>query len=70
MLLNYLIIIEITSGYIVTVAGTTLYGFTVNDAKGSTASIKKYFIIKNTLFTLKKKFATSNYRRKYNYIIK
>ena len=44
---------------------TALDGFTVRKAKSGTINIERYFIIKRTLFTFKKKFATTGNKRKY-----
>ena len=47
------------------VARTALDGFTVGNTKDSITSAKKYFVIKRTLFLFKKKFATTDNRRRY-----
>ena len=64
-MLRYLIITQITYYYIIIVARTALNNFTVSNAEGSTASTKKYFIIKRILFSFRKKFVTTGGRRKY-----
>ena len=65
MVFSHLLVAQATHYYIITAARTALDGFTVSNAKGSTISIRKYFIIKRTLFTFGKKFATTNNRRRY-----
>ena len=47
------------------VARTALNSFTVGNTKGSTASAKKHFVIKRTLFTFKKNFAITSSKRRY-----
>ena len=54
IMLHYLIVTQATHYYIITVVRTSLNNFTVADAEGSIVSAEKYFIIKRTLFTLKK----------------
>ena len=56
---------QITHYYIITAARATLDGFIINNIKDSIASVKKYFIIKRTLFLFKKKFMTADNRRRY-----
>ena len=65
MVLSHLIVTQITHYYIITAARTALDGFTVGNAKDSTVSAKKFFIIKRTLFSFKKKFATTGDKKRY-----
>ena len=65
MVLCYLTVARATHYYIIIIVRTTLHGFIVGNTKGSTASAKKYFIIKRTSFSFKKKFATANNKRRY-----
>ena len=62
---QYLIVIRPTYCHIIIIIRTTLDGFTVSNAEGSTISAKKYFVIKRILFMFKKKFATTGNRRRY-----
>ena len=65
MVLSHLAVTKITHHYIIIVARTALHNFTVKNTKGSTASTKKYLIIKRTLFLFKKKFAITGNQKKY-----
>ena len=62
---SYFTITGPTHCNIITTTRTTLDGFIVGNAKGSTASAKRYFVIKRTLFTFRKEFATTSNRRRY-----
>ena len=64
-MLYYLIVAQLTHYYIITAARTALDDFIVGNAEGSTASARKYFIIKRILFLFKKKFVTTGNKRRY-----
>ena len=65
VLFEHFIIIQITYYYIIITARTALNSFTVKEAENHAVSTKKYFIIKKTLFTFRKEFATTSNRRRY-----
>ena len=50
ILLYYFMVARATYYYIITAARAALDGFIISNAEGSTASARKYFIIKRTLF--------------------
>ena len=65
MVLSHLIVTRITHYYIIIVARTALHSFTVSNTKGSIISVKKYLIIKRTLFAFKKKFVMADNKKRY-----
>ena len=65
MVFSYLAVARPTYYYIIIIMRTTLDGFIVDNAKGSTTSAEKHFVIKKILFMFRKKFATTGNRRKY-----
>ena len=62
---GHLVVARPTHSHIIMVIETTFNDFTVGNAEGSATSAKKYFVIKRTLFALKKKFMTANNRRRH-----
>ena len=67
---SYLIIAGLTCCHVVITTRATLDGFIISNAKGSTASAEKYFVIKRILFAFKKEFAATDNRRKHYYVRK
>ena len=65
MVFSYLLIAEATHYNIIMVVRTALDSFIVDNAKGSIVIAKKYFIIKKFLFVFRKKFATTNNKKRY-----
>ena len=65
IVLSYLTVTRLTHCYIIITMTATLNGFIVGNTKSSATSARKYFVIKKTLFALKKKFATTGNRRRY-----
>ena len=62
---SYLAVTRLTYCHIITAIRTTLNGFAVGNTKDSTASARKYFVIKRILFAFRKEFAITNNRRRY-----
>ena len=65
VLFGHFIIIRMTHYHIIIVIRTALNSFIVRKAKSGIISIRRYFIIKKTLFIFKKKFVTTSNRRRY-----
>ena len=65
ILFQYLVVTRPTYYYIIIIMRITLDGFTVSNAKGSITSAKKYFVIKRILFMFKKKFITTNNKKRH-----
>ena len=63
-MLRHLIITGTTYYYIITAARATFHGFIISNIEGSTVSAKKYLIIKRTLFSFRKKFATTSNKKR------
>ena len=65
MMFRNFIIIGMSYYHIIIITRTALDGFAVTNAKSGATSTEKYFVIKRTLFTLKKKFVTTSSRERY-----
>ena len=70
IMFSYFVVTRLTCCYTIMITRTTLDGFTVGNAEGSTTSAKRYFIIKRTLFALKKRFAITSNKRRHYYMCK
>ena len=65
MVLSYLTVTRAPHRYIIIAVRAIFNNFVICDTKSIITSAGKYFIIKRTLFVFKKKFATTNNRKKY-----
>ena len=65
MVFRHLTVAGPTHYYIFITPRATLNGFIISDVEDGITSTKKYFIIKRTLFALKKKFITTGNKRRY-----
>ena len=65
IVLSHLTVIKMIHSYIVMVIRTALNSLIVGNTKSIIVSVGRYLIIKKILFVFRKKFATTNNKRRY-----
>ena len=65
MVFSYLAVAEVTYNHIIIIAGAALNSLIVGNTENIIIGVRRYLIIKKTLFLFRKKFATTGNRRRY-----